>query len=113
MAQVPMPFVEPAILASVVALGLLVALAIDVPLALGALVISAFALAHGHAHGAEAPDTGSGIAYMAGFALATASLHAAGIGFASAMARLDWRPAIRAAGAACVLVGLGLAADLI
>src|ERR1700709_2262498 len=36
MAHVNVPFVEPAILASVVALGLLVALAVDLPVALGA-----------------------------------------------------------------------------
>ena len=53
MAHVPVPFVEPGILASVVALGLLVALAIDLPIAIGAAIIGAFALLHGHAHGAE------------------------------------------------------------
>jgi urease accessory protein len=113
MAQVPLPFVEPAILASVVALGLLVALAADLPLSLGAAVIAVFALAHGYAHGMEAPGGESGATYLAGFALATASLHAVGIGFAFAMTRLDWRPGIRAAGLACVLVGVGLAAGLL
>src|SRR5690606_32990283 len=53
--QVAMPLVEPGILASVVALGLLVALAIDLPVWSGALVVGLFALFHGHAHGAGAP----------------------------------------------------------
>ena len=52
MAQVQLPLVEPAILASVVVLGLLVALAVNLPTWLGALVIGVSALFHGHAHGA-------------------------------------------------------------
>ena len=51
MTHVPVPFVEPGILASVVALGLLVALAVDLPVWLGAVVVAVFALLHGHAHG--------------------------------------------------------------
>jgi urease accessory protein len=80
MADAPIPFVEPAILASLVALGLLVALAVDLPVWQGAVIIGVFAVFHGHAHGSEAPETASGIEYLAGFALATALLHSAGIG---------------------------------
>jgi urease accessory protein len=109
----PLPFVEPAILASVVALGLLVMLAVDLPVWLGAGVIAAFALFHGHAHGVEVPETAAGIAYMAGFALATALLHLTGIAFAVVMARLNWRLAIRVAGAACVVAGVAMVADII
>jgi urease accessory protein len=113
MAHIAVPLVEPAILASVVALGLLVSLAVDWPVWLGAIVIGTFALFHGHAHGSEVAETLSGAEYMAGFALATAGLHLAGIGFALAMTRLHRRPAIRAAGAACVVIGVGLAIGLI
>ena len=42
-----------------------------------------FALFHGHAHGSEVAETLNGVEYMAGFALATAALHLAGIGFAA------------------------------
>ena len=56
MLQVPVPFVEPGILASVVALGLLVALAVEVPVSAGVAVIGLFALLHGHAHGTEVPE---------------------------------------------------------
>jgi urease accessory protein len=108
MAQVPLPFVEPGILASVVALGLLVALAVDLPVAAGAAIVGVFALLHGHAHGTEVAESMIGAEYMAGFALATATLHLAGIGFALTMQRAALRPAIRVAGAACVLVGAGL-----
>jgi urease accessory protein len=108
MMQVGLPFVEPAILASVVALGLLVALAVDLPVAVGAVIIGAFALFHGHAHGAEAGETMGGLEYMAGFAIATAALHAAGIGFALVAARNSLRPLVRMAGAVCVVIGAGL-----
>src|SRR5471030_745529 len=60
MAHVPLPFVESGILASVIALGLLVALAVDLPVWLGAVVIAVFAVFHGHAHGSEATETMSG-----------------------------------------------------
>ena len=113
MAHVSMPFVEPGILASVVALGLLVALAVDLPLWIGALVIGAFAVFHGHAHGTEVAENIGGIEYMAGFALATATLHALGIGFALMMNRVRARPLVRMAGAACVLIGAGLWAGVI
>src|SRR5471030_297931 len=49
MAHVPVPFVEPGILASVMALGLLVALTVDLPVWIGIIIIGTFALAHGHA----------------------------------------------------------------
>ena len=105
MDHVPVPFVEPGILASVVAVGLLVALAVDLPVALGALVIGAFALLHGYAHGSEATEDIGGLSYMAGFALATATLHLTGIGFAQLMTRAHMRPVIRVAGGLCVFAG--------
>jgi urease accessory protein len=112
MAHVPVPFVEPGILASVVALGLLVALAIDLPLWTGALIIGVFAVFHGHAHGSEVAENVGGLEYMAGFALATATLHAVGISFGLTMNRLQARTAIRVAGALCVVVGAGLFAGV-
>src|SRR5664279_4465319 len=75
MAHVTVPFVEPGILASVVALGLLVALAVDLPVWAGATIVAVFALLHGHAHGTEVVETVSGAEYVAGFALATVTLH--------------------------------------
>jgi urease accessory protein len=108
MMHVPIPFVEPGILASVVALGLLVALAVDLPVWTGALIVAVFALLHGHAHGSEVAENAGGIEYMAGFALATATLHAVGIGFALTVQRAHLRPLIRLSGVACVLVGIGL-----
>jgi urease accessory protein len=108
MLHVRLPYVEPVILASVVALGILVALAIDLPVWAGALVIGAFAVFHGHAHGSEVAETLSGAEYMAGFAIATACLHALGIGLALLMNRVHAPALVRAAGLACVSVGVGL-----
>jgi urease accessory protein len=108
MAHAPLPAVEPAILASVIVLGLLVALAIDVPVWTGALLIGTFAVFHGHAHGSEVAATVGGAEYMAGFTMATASLHALGIGFALFMNGVHARAPIRVAGLACMLAGAGL-----
>jgi urease accessory protein len=113
MAHVPVPFVEPGILASVVALGLMVALAVDLPVWLGAAVIGVFALLHGHAHGSEVLETIGGVEYMAGFAVSTVCLHLAGIGAALGLARVNMRGVVRAAGAACVLSGVGVAASVL
>ncbi|WP_249695804.1 HupE/UreJ family protein [Stappia sp. WLB 29] len=87
LAGIPLPFVEPAILASVVALGLLVALAVRLPLAGSAAIVAAFALFHGHAHGGEI-GAATEFAYGAGFALATALLHAAGIALGYGLGKL-------------------------
>lgn len=108
MAHVPVPFVEPGILASVVALGLLVALAVDLPVSAGVAIIGLFALFHGHAHGTEVPENAGGLEYMAGFAVATALLHAVGIAAGLGLG-LRFRGLARVAGAACAAIGVGLA----
>ncbi|MGI8527350.1 MAG: HupE/UreJ family protein [Pseudolabrys sp.] len=113
MAQIHVPFVEPGILASVMAIGLLVALAIDLPVWLGAGVMGLFAVFHGHAHGTEVAENVSGLEYMAGFALATASLHAVGLGMAFGLAGLKMRAAIRLAGVGCVALGIALAIGIV
>jgi urease accessory protein len=42
-------------------------------------LVAFFAVFHGYAHGAEMPETMSGLAYGAGFVAATALLHGVGI----------------------------------
>lgn len=86
LAGLPLPYVEPMILASIMALGLVVALALR-PLpgvAMGAVAV--FALFHGHAHGGELGQA-QALQFGAGFAIATALLHAAGLAIAYAAAR--------------------------
>jgi len=110
---VPLPLVEPAILASVVALGLLVAMAVRLPVVPAAAIVSVFALFHGHAHGAEIGTAGA-FGYAAGFAIATALLHAAGIAIAwgiGAALGADTRKGemvVRFLGGITALVGLSL-----
>jgi urease accessory protein len=108
MAQVSLPLVEPAILASVVVLGLLVALAVNLPTWLGVALIGVSALFHGHAHGAEAAGLGN-LGYMTGFVATTAALHLAGIGAVLGLRSFSLQPVVRIAGAACALIGAGLA----
>ncbi len=113
MAHMALPLGEPAILASVVALGLLVALAVDLPVPIGAAIVGVFALFHGHAHGAEVAENIGGFEYMAGFAAATAALHVLGIAFALGFARANLRGVVRIAGAACVVLGIALAKGMV
>jgi urease accessory protein len=76
---IALPFVESAILASVMILGLLIAGARKMPLWASSLMVGSFAVFHGHAHGAEMPAENAALLYGVGFALATAFLHAGGI----------------------------------
>ncbi|MCB1390618.1 MAG: HupE/UreJ family protein [Rhodobacteraceae bacterium] len=103
-AGIALAAVEPAILASAIVLGALVAVATRLPQP-GLLAMTAFfGLAHGWAHGAEGPATGAAL-YAAGFALTTALLHAAGILLARGLGAL----ALRGLGGAAAVAGLALA----
>jgi urease accessory protein len=104
-----MPFVEPAILSSIIILGLLVALAVEAPVWLGAAIMGLFAFFHGHVHGTEASAVGL-VPYAAGFAIATAALHAAGIGLGLSAERSMGTLALRAMGGLTVLAGITLIA---
>ena len=101
--------VEAGILASVVVLGLLVLAAAQLPVAAGAILVAAFALLHGHAHGAELARRGGRGTYAAGFAIATAILHAIGIGVSRLAASANGRLAVRGAGALVAAAGVALA----
>jgi urease accessory protein len=106
------PFVEPAILASGIVLGLAVMLAVKAPVWAGALIVAAFAFFHGHAHGSEAGGA-SLIPYAAGFAVATAVLHLAGIGLGLIADGRIGRLALRGTGAAVALTGVAIAAGVL
>jgi len=108
MAHAQIPFVEQGILLSVLVLGVLIAAAVRLPLALGMAIVGLFALCHGLAHGAEMPANAAGVAYAAGFVLATALLHACGIAaglMAKNVASHQW---VRFAGAAIAMGGIML-----
>ena len=102
--------VEPAILASVMVLGLATALSLRVPTVLGGLVIAVFGMAHGYAHGSEMPHTASGLDFAAGFVLATAILHLMGVLAAASLRHLRLDLVTRFAGAGIVIAGISLIA---
>jgi urease accessory protein len=107
-AGAPLPFVEPAILASVVVLGLVVATAARLGGPAAAAVVAVFALFHGHAHGGELGTAGAW-SFAAGFMIATALLHIAGAGFGVGLARLSDRGIFaRILGAATATAGAAL-----
>lgn len=96
---------ETMIVASVLALGVAVALRVRAPLALACVTVAAFGFAHGMAHGSEAPS--AGIAQFAGgFVIATAALHALGVGIARRVPS-GW---VRTLGAIGAVTGVLLAA---
>lgn len=70
---------EMLILASLAILGLTLLFDIRPPLAIAAPIAAIFAIAHGFAHGAEMPAGGDARGFIAGFIVATALLHAAGL----------------------------------
>jgi urease accessory protein len=98
----PLPGVEAGIALSALALGAMVALALRPPLWVAAILVGAFAIFHGHAHGTELPAAASPLAYGVGFVIATGLLHLSGIAL-GLLAR--WPMGLRA-----VRVGGGLIA---
>lgn len=108
----PLPLVEPVILASVVVLGLFAALALRVPVAAGMILLGLFAVFHGHAHGGELGAAGV-LPFALGFLVATTLLHAAGLLLAFCMMRIAGRTngqvVTRTAGALTALAGVWLA----
>jgi len=103
---VPLPGVEIGIALSAIALGSMVALAARPPLWVAALLVGAFAVFHGHAHGTELPIGADAVAFSMGFVVATGMLHLAGISFGALSRWPAGRIAVRAAG--CIIAVIGL-----
>jgi urease accessory protein len=103
---VPLPGVEIGIAISAIVLGAMVALAMRPALWVAAVLVGAFAIFHGHAHGAELPPGADAVAYSLGFVIATGLLHLAGIGFGTLARWPAGRIAVRAVGGAIALAGV-------
>jgi urease accessory protein len=103
---VPLPAAENGIAASAIILGLMVALAARPPLWVAAVLVGAFAIFHGYAHGRELPDGANAVAFSAGFVVATGLLHLTGIAFGQLTHWPTGRIAVRAAGVVIAVVGL-------
>jgi urease accessory protein len=106
-AGVTVPGVETGIAASALVIGLMVALALRVPVWLAAVIVGLFAMFHGHAHGTEMPTAASPLAYAIGFVIATGLLHLAGIGIGLLTRWPHGRIAVRTCGGLIALAGLG------
>jgi len=112
---VALPVVEPVILASVIALGFLVAAAVRLPAGAGMAIVGAFALFHGFAHGGEI-GAATELRYGLGFAIATAALHFAGVGIGLLAKSGKYIPVragnalARGLGGVTIVLGAGLAA---
>ena len=103
---VTIPAVETGIAASAVALGAMVALALRPPLWVAAVLVGAFAIFHGHAHGAELPQAANPLAYGVGFVVATGLLHLSGIALGLLARRPAGLRAVRVGGGAIACAGL-------
>ena len=104
---VPIPAVETGIAASAVVLGAMVAIAARPPIWLAAVIVGVFAIFHGHAHGTELPNAANPLAYSIGFVLSTGLLHLSGIAFGLLGRWPAGKMAVRAAGGAIALAGVG------
>lgn len=112
----PLPFVELGIGLSIVVLGAAVAFGLKPVVAAATGLVGFFAVFHGFAHGAEMPDSVAGLAYGAGFVVATALLHAAGLGvglLAASSAGPRGETMVRAAGALTAVAGVAVVTGVI
>ena len=104
-AGIPLPWTELVIAASALVLGFAVAAALRVPFWAAAIVVGAFAVFHGYAHGLELPGAANPLAYGIGFVVATGLLHASGILIGTLTRWRTGAQAVRVLGAG--IAGLG------
>lgn len=100
-----LPSVEIGIALSVLVLGGCIAFALKAPVWMASLIVAAFALFHGYAHGLELPSAADPVGYSVGFVLATGLLHVLGIGIGTLKDRRGGLVATRSAGGIIALTG--------
>jgi urease accessory protein len=104
---IDLPHVETVIAASAIVLGACIAAALRPPLWVAAVVVAAFAIFHGHAHGTELPDAANPFAFAGGFVLGTGLMHIAGIAIGY-LVRWSWGVKIvRGLGGVIAVAGVG------
>lgn len=103
---IPVPGIEVGIALSGIALGTMVLFAVRPPLWIAAVIVAVFAIFHGHAHGAELPESANAMTYSIGFVVATGSLHLCGIVLGVLNKWPVGRRVLRVLGAAIALGGL-------
>jgi len=102
-----LPAVEYGIAASIILLGLAVALNQKLTLVVPMLFAGIFGLFHGHAHGTEMPAIANPALYAVGFVTATAALHVAGVLIGKlAIHSVRGATSLRISGAAIACIGI-------
>jgi len=103
---VPIPGVEIGIAISGLVMGLMVLCELRPPPWLAALMVCAFAVFHGHAHGAELPAGSNALLYSLAFVIATGLLHLLGIALGETRRWPGGRRFVQGSGGVVALVGL-------
>ena len=104
---VEIPYIEVGIALSGIVIGLAVLFMFRPPIWIAAIIVGAFAIFHGHAHGTELPNSANPLIYSIGFVTGTGLLHLAGITIGE-LTRWSWGVmVVRASGAIIALIGLG------
>ena len=106
LAGIGLPVMEPMIAASLMVLGLIIAMKWRVMPLLASMIVAVFALFHGMAHGLEMPLAASPLAYVFGFSVATILLHGLGVMLAYGFQQTSQVVLMRAGGVG--LAGAGL-----
>ena len=112
-AGIEVPAVETGIAVSAVVLGAMVAFAVRPPIWVAGVIVGAFAIFHGHAHGTELPSAANPLAYSVGFVIATGLLHLCGIVFGLLVRWPAGRIAVKAGGGVIALAGVGFLTGLV
>jgi urease accessory protein len=102
----PLPGVEVGIALSALLLGSMVGGAVRPKLVGTVLLVGAFAVFHGHAHGTELPAGQSGLLYSMGFVIATGCLHGLGIALGLLHHWPAGKLALRGTGALIAVMGV-------
>jgi urease accessory protein len=100
--------IEPLIAASLIGLGALLALRVQLSWSVAAAVLLPMGLVHGWAHGVELPVDASVLPFAVGFLSASAALHAAGIVIAAQLRARGVAPLLRVGGLGVTVAGCGL-----
>lgn len=101
----PLPGVEVGIALSALVLGCMVFFTIRPPIWFAAVLVGAFAIFHGYAHGTELPEAANPLAFSIGFVIATGLLHLCGILLSLLNRWRAGRGVVRAGGAVIALAG--------
>ncbi|MCG8381026.1 MAG: HupE/UreJ family protein [Gammaproteobacteria bacterium] len=110
---VPIPAVETGIAASAVVLGAMVAFTVRAPIWIAAVIVGAFAIFHGHAHGTELPNAANPLAYSIGFVLSTGLLHLSGVAFGLLVRWPAGKVVVQTGGGLIALVGVGFLTGIV